>query len=182
MFSESVYPPSRNPVTSCRNDLIAVCWAHTNQSIDMCTLSLCSRDRVSLQELLCFFFPNCQTSHYFVWLYTWMPQSSPTLVCFFLGSISNFFLIYFWWFLTFLQTLKSLTADLSPDVFKLTWKAFYKNNMLEFEHCWTTTVFVVTAALETCFENLPNEDSESPKQYIYTEFRLLDNLTMRSNQ
>lgn len=40
MFSESVYPPSRRPVTSCRNNLIAVCRAHTNQSIGMWTLSV----------------------------------------------------------------------------------------------------------------------------------------------
>lgn len=50
MFSESVSPPSWKPVTSCRNDLIAVCWAHTNQGIDMCTLSLYSGNRQSLQS------------------------------------------------------------------------------------------------------------------------------------
>lgn len=64
MFSESVYPPSRKPVTSCRNDLIAVCWVHTNQGIDMCTLSLCSGNRQSLQKWYDAFFSldNCQTS------------------------------------------------------------------------------------------------------------------------
>lgn len=40
MFSESVYSASRTPVTSCRNNLIAVCWPQTNHGIDMCTLSL----------------------------------------------------------------------------------------------------------------------------------------------
>lgn len=44
MFSESVYSRSRSPVTSCSNDLIAVCRAHTNQGIDMCTLSPALRE------------------------------------------------------------------------------------------------------------------------------------------
>lgn len=65
MFSESVSPPSWKPVTSCRNDLIAVCWAHTNQGIDMCTLSLYSGNRQSLQSCNAFSPPyNCQTSQY----------------------------------------------------------------------------------------------------------------------
>lgn len=70
MFCESVYPPSRKPVTSCRNDLKAVCWAHTNQDIDMCTLSPCSGNRQSLQKSCNVFFPDdCQTSPHSVRLY-----------------------------------------------------------------------------------------------------------------
>lgn len=62
MFSESVYSPSRKPVSSCRNDLIAVCWSQTNQSIDMCTLSLRSEDGQSLHKFVHFYCP--QTSQY----------------------------------------------------------------------------------------------------------------------
>lgn len=62
MFSESVYSPSRKPVSSRRNDLIAVCWSQTNQSIDMCTLSLRCEDGQSLHKFL--HFHHSQTSQY----------------------------------------------------------------------------------------------------------------------
>lgn len=52
MFSESVYSPSRKPVSSCRNEVIAVCWSQTNQSIDMCTLALHSEDGQSLHKFV----------------------------------------------------------------------------------------------------------------------------------
>lgn len=67
MFSESVYSPSRKPVSSCRNDLIAVCWSQTNQSIDMCTLSLRSEDGQSLHKFVHFYYP--QTSQYEIGLH-----------------------------------------------------------------------------------------------------------------
>lgn len=57
LFSERVCPPSRTPVRRSTNHLIAVCWVHTNQAIDMCTLS---------------FFPfpyDCQTSQWPIWLH-----------------------------------------------------------------------------------------------------------------
>lgn len=66
MFSESVYSPSRKPVSSRRNDLIAVCWSQTNQSIDMCTLSLRCEDGQSLHKFL--HFHHSQTSPYTIGL------------------------------------------------------------------------------------------------------------------
>lgn len=50
MFSESVYPPSWRPVTGYRNNLIAVCWAHTNQGTGMCTLSSCFGSRQTFHK------------------------------------------------------------------------------------------------------------------------------------
>lgn len=78
MFSESVSPPSWKPVTSCRNDLIAVCWAHTNQGIDMCTLSLYSGNRQSLQSCNAFS-PPLQLSNFTILFAVAieMPQTSP---------------------------------------------------------------------------------------------------------
>lgn len=67
MFSESVYSPSRKPVSSRRNDLIAVCWSQTNQSIDMCTLSLRSEDGQSLHKFV--YFCYSQTSQYEIGLH-----------------------------------------------------------------------------------------------------------------
>lgn len=55
MFSESVYSPSRKPVARCKNDLIAVGWAHTNQDIDMWTLYLL-REQAKFAEELHFLF------------------------------------------------------------------------------------------------------------------------------
>lgn len=108
MFSESAYPPSWKPVTSCRNNLIAVCWAHTNQGIDMCTLSLCSGDKQSLQSNNAFFY-NCQTSQYFVWLCRNATVVSHSCLIF-LMLIFNFphlFVMITAWSLKFIQSLKS---------------------------------------------------------------------------
>lgn len=90
MFSECARPRSRKPVTSCRNNLIAVCWAHTNQGIDMCTLSLCSGDRQSLQSYNAFFPHNCQTSQYFARLHRNATVASHSHLLF-LGLMFNFF-------------------------------------------------------------------------------------------
>lgn len=61
MFSESVYSASRKPVTSCRNDLIAVCWPQTNHGIDMCALSLGTGE---VCRSVCFTIPKLHNTKY----------------------------------------------------------------------------------------------------------------------
>lgn len=81
MFSEFVYPPSRKPVTSCRDDLIAVCWTHTNQGIDMCTLSLCPGNGQSLCKSGNASLFATVKLHNILFNCIEMPQTSQTFLC-----------------------------------------------------------------------------------------------------